>query len=199
MEYPKLEGPLQDLAILMVELMEATLKRVREINPKLNAYLTVAEEEAMQAAREAEKVVNSGAKLGPLHGIPASIKDLVLTNGMRTTLGSLVYKDFVPGTEGTMIKRLRSAGAIIIGKTNTPEFGFSCCTENRLGDACRNPWNTERHSGGSSGGAAASIATGITSLAQGGDSGGSMRIPTSFCGVFGIKGSFGRVLKDVQA
>lgn len=179
--------------------MEVTLKRVREINPKLNAYLTVAEEEAMQAAREAEKVVNSGAKLGPLHGIPASIKDLVLTKGMRTTLGSLVDKDFVPGTEGTMIKRLRSAGAIIIGKTNTPEFGFSCCMENRLGDACRNPWNTERHSGGSSGGAAASIATGITSLAQGSDSGGSMRIPTSFCGVFGIKGSFGRVLKDVQA
>jgi len=181
-----------------VELMEVTLKRIKEINPKLNAYLTLAEEEAMKGAREAEKDTNTEANLGLLHGIPISIKDLVVTKGLRTTMGSLAYRDFVPDNEGTMVQRLKAAGAIIVGKTNTPEFGLCCVTENKLGDACRNPWNTERNSGGSSGGSAASIAAGITPLAQGSDGGGSTRIPASFCGVFGLKGSYGRVPKDVQ-
>ena len=181
-----------------VELMEVTLSKIDEINPVLNAYLTVDADRAMHAAHLAEKAVNTNANLGPLHGIPISIKDLISTKGIRTTLGSLAYKDFVPEHEGTLIQRLKSAGAIIVGKTNTPEFGLCCSTENKLGDACRNPWNTERTSGGSSGGAAASVAAGITPIAQGSDGGGSTRIPSSFCGVFGLKGTFGRVPKDIQ-
>ena len=181
-----------------VELMELTLSKIGEINPVLNAYLTVDADKAMHSAHLAEKAVNTNANLGPLHGIPISIKDLVSTKGIRTTLGSLAYKDFVPEHEGTLIQRLKSAGAIIVGKTNTPEFGLCCSTENKLGDACRNPWNTERTSGGSSGGAAASVAAGITPIAQGSDGGGSTRIPSSFCGVFGLKGTFGRVPKDIQ-
>ena len=194
----KLAEAIRNKQLSPVELMDATLKRIGEINPKLNAYLIVTEEEAMRAAREAEKGLHTGAKPGPLHGIPVSIKDLVLTKGIRTTQGSLVYKDFIPDKEGTMVQRLKAAGAIIIGKTNTPEFGLSCCTENKLTDTCRNPWNTERNSGGSSGGAAAGTAAGISPLAQGTDGGGSTRIPASWCGVFGLKASYGRVPKDVQ-
>ena len=181
-----------------VELMEITFKRIKEINPKLNAYLTLAEEEAMKGAREAEEGINTGANMRLLHGIPISIKDLVATKGIRTTMGSLAYKDFIPDTEGTMVQRLKAAGAIIVGKTNAPEFGLACSTENKLGDPCRNPWNTKRTPGGSSGGAAASVAAGISPLAQGSDGGGSTRIPVCFCGVFGLKGSYGRVPKDVQ-
>ena len=194
----KLVDMIRSKKLSPVELMEVTLKRIKEINPKLNAYLTVAHDEAMRAAQEAEQAVITGSNLGQLHGIPVSIKDLVITKNLRTTLGSLVYKDFVPENEGTMVQRLKAAGAIILGKTNAPEFGLCCSTENKLGDACRNPWNTERTSGGSSGGAAASVVAGISPLAQGSDGGGSTRIPASFCGVFGLKGSYGRVPKDVQ-
>ena len=194
----KLAEMIRSKQLSPVELMVVTLKRIKEINPKLNAYLTVAGEEAMQAAREAEKVASTRLNLGLLHGIPVSIKDIVLTKGMRTTMGSLIYRDFVPDTEGTMVQRLKAAGAIIVGKTNTPEFGLCCLTENKLGDACRNPWNTERYSGGSSGGAAAAVAAGISPLAQGSDGGGSTRIPASFCGLFGLKVSYGRVPYEVE-
>lgn len=176
-----------------VELMGAIIRRIGALNPKLNAYLTVVEEEAMQAARQAEAALGRGIDLGLLHGLPMSIKDLYCTKGIRTTSGSLVYKDFVPDEEYTMVKRLKAAGAIIVGKTNTPEFGLAASTENRLGDACRNPWNTERTSGGSSGGAAASAAAGISPLALGSDGAGSIRIPGSFCGVYGLKPTNGRV------
>lgn len=194
----KLAEMIRNKQLSPVELMEVVLRRISEINPKLNAYLTVAEDEAMQAAREAEKVTSTRSNLGLLHGIPVSIKDLVLTKGMRTTMGSLVYRDFVPDTEGTMVRRLKAAGAIIVGKTNTPEFGLCCLNENKLGDACRNPWNTERHSGASSGGAAAAVAAGISPLAQASDGGGSTRIPASFCGLFGLKVNYGRVPNEVE-
>lgn len=180
-----------------VELMEVILKRIKKINPKLNAYLTVAEEEAMLAAQEAEKALGSAASLGLLHGVPISIKDLYSVKGMRTSMGSIVYQDFVPDTEGTMVKRLKTAGAIIVGKTNTPEFGLCCSTENKLGDACHNPWNIGRTSGGSSGGAAAAVAAGISPMAQGSDGGGSTRIPACFCGNFGLKATYGRVPKEI--
>ena len=182
-----------------VELMELTLRRIEEINPKLNAYLTVAGESAMEGARKAEKALMSKADVGLLHGIPVSIKDLNATKGIRTTFGSVAYKDFIPESEGTLLKRLKAAGAIIIGKTNTPEFGMAGSTENKIGDACRNPWNTEMTSGGSSGGAAAGVAAGISPLAQGSDGGGSVRIPASFCGVFGLCPGYGRVPKDVAS
>ncbi|MFC1938006.1 amidase, partial [Chloroflexota bacterium] len=181
-----------------VELLDAIFRRIEELNPKLNAYLTLAQEQAYEAVREAERRVVAGDKLGPLHGIPTSIKDLNETGGIRTTFGSLVYCDHIPQTEGVMMKRLKAAGAIIIGKTNTPEFGLALHTENRLGEPCRNPWNTERTPGGSSGGAAAAAAAGISPLTQGSDGGGSIRVPASFSGIFGLKPTFGRIPVKVR-
>ena len=176
-----------------VELTEGCLERIDSLNPKLNAFLTVTADEALQAAREAEKAVMSGDELGPLHGVPTSIKDLEDTKGIRTTRGSLVYKDRVPDQDELVVERIKAAGGIILGKTNTPEFGSSGTTENRLGDDCRNPWNSEMVSGGSSGGAGASVASGMNPIAQGSDGGGSIRIPSAFCGIYGIKATQGRV------
>ena len=176
-----------------VELTELCLRRIEALNPRLNAFLTVTADEALAAAKIAEQAVVRGDELGPLHGIPTSIKDLVPTKGIRTTRGSLIYKDWVPDEDDLVVERIKKAGAMIMGKTNTPEFGQSGTTENRLGDDCRNPWDTERTSGGSSGGAAASVAAGITPVAQGSDGGGSIRIPASFCGIYGIKATQGRV------
>ena len=176
-----------------VELTEVFLSRINELNPKLNAYLTVIGEEAMASAKVAEEAVVKGEALGPLHGVPISIKDLELTKGIRTTLGSLVFQDTVPDRDSIVVERVRQSGAIILGKTNTPEFGLSGTTENNLGDACRNPWDLECTSGGSSGGAAAAVVAGLCPLATGSDGGGSIRIPASFCGVYGIKPSQGRV------
>jgi aspartyl-tRNA(Asn)/glutamyl-tRNA(Gln) amidotransferase subunit A len=134
-----------------------------------------------------------GDAIGPLHGIPISIKDLEPTKGIRTTKGSLVYENWVPDQSELVVERIQAAGCIVLGKTNTPEFGLSGTTENRLGDDCRNPWNPERVSGGSSGGAAAAVAAGMHPIAQGSDGGGSIRIPSAFCGIYGIKGTRGRV------
>jgi aspartyl-tRNA(Asn)/glutamyl-tRNA(Gln) amidotransferase subunit A len=189
---------IQEKKLSPVELMKTIMERIEELNPKLNAYLTVADDEVMFQAKKAEKAVMSGSRLGPLHGIPISIKDLLPTKGMRTTMGSRVYRDWIPDAEGTMVQRLRNSGAIIVGKTNTPEFGFACIVENKLGDYCRNPWDTSRNSGGSSGGAAAGVAAGICPLGQASDGGGSTRIPSSFCGVYGLKATYGRVPKAVQ-
>lgn len=176
-----------------VELAELYLRRIEEHNPTLNAYLTVAGDEALASAQAAEKAVAKGKKLGPLHGVPVAIKDLEPTSGIRTTFGSLIYKDHLPDSDSGVVERIRQAGAIILGKTNTPEFGVSGTTENRLGDACRNPWDTSRTTGGSSGGAGAALAAGLCPLANGSDAGGSIRIPASFCGVYGIKPTLGRV------
>jgi len=176
-----------------VELTELFLQRIEELNPVLNAYLTPIPDEALAAARRAQQVVQEGGQVGPLHGIPTSIKDLEMTSGITTTLGSAIFRDRVPDLDSVVVERVKSAGAIILGKTNTPEFGLSGTTENRLGDACRNPWDTSRTPGGSSGGAAAALAAGLCTLATGSDGGGSIRIPASFSGVFGIKPSQGRV------
>ncbi len=178
-----------------VELTELFLARIQELNPGLNAYITVAAEQALSNARLAETAVQPGASLGPLHGIPIAIKDLTSTRGMRTTRGSLMFKDFVPDVDEILVARVRRAGAIILGKTNTPEFGISATTENLLGDACRNPWDPERTSGGSSGGAGAAVAAGLAPLAQGSDGGGSIRIPASLCGIYGMKPTQGRVAR----
>ena len=176
-----------------VELTGMFLRRIEHLNPTLNAYLTITAEEALASARDSDEALARGETLGPLHGIPTSIKDLELTNGIRSTAGSLVFKDHIPQQDSIVVERVRSSGAVILGKTNTPEFGFSGTTENRLGDACRNPWNTECTSGGSSGGAGAAVAAGLCALATGSDGGGSIRIPASFCGVYGIKPTQGRV------
>jgi aspartyl-tRNA(Asn)/glutamyl-tRNA(Gln) amidotransferase subunit A len=179
--------------VSVIELTEMFYQRIEEFNPKLNAYLALCPDQALADARQAQEAVQRGEPLGPLHGIPISIKDLELTRGIPTTLGSVVFRDRVPDFDSVVVERVRQAGAIILGKTNTPEFGQSGTTENKLGDACRNPWNLERTPGGSSGGAAAAPASGLCTLATGSDGGGSIRIPASFSGVFGIKPSQGRV------
>ena len=179
--------------VSIVELTELFYRRIGEFNPQLNAYLALCPEQALAEARQAQEAVQKGGPVGPLHGIPISIKDLEMTKGITTTLGSTVFRDRVPELDSVVVERVRQAGAIILGKTNTPEFGQSGTTENKLGDACRNPWNTDRTPGGSSGGAAAALASGLCTLATGSDGGGSIRIPASFSGVFGIKPSQGRV------
>ncbi|MFQ6026038.1 MAG: amidase [Dehalococcoidia bacterium] len=179
--------------VSIIELVELFYQRIAELNPKLNAYLALCPEQALEAARQAQEAVQQGQPLGPLHGIPISVKDLEMTQGIPTTVGSALFQDRVPEVDSVVVERVRNAGAIILGKTNTPEFGLSGTTENRLGDACRNPWNLERTPGGSSGGAAAALASGLCTLATGSDGGGSIRIPASFSGVFGIKPSQGRV------
>ncbi len=176
-----------------VEITQLYLERIDRLDPQLNSYLTVTSEIAMDAARKAEQAVTDGDELGPLHGIPISIKDLQMTKGVRTTGGSLAYKDRIPDADCAVVERVLAAGAIMLGKTNSPEFGLLGANENRLGEPCRNPWNPERTSGGSSGGAGASIIAGLTSLATGGDGGGSIRIPASFNGTYGIKPTQGRV------
>jgi len=176
-----------------VELVDDLLERISRLNPTLNAYLTVCEDEARSAAREAERRVMKEEDLPPLHGVPISVKDLIFTKGIRTTGGSLMHKDFIPDEDGVAVERLRRAGAIILGKTNTPELGQSSTTENRFGKDCCNPWNPERTSGGSSGGAAVAVASGLGPLALGSDGGGSIRVPAAFCGVYGLKPTHGRV------
>jgi len=176
-----------------VELTELFLRRIERANPRLNAYITIAADQALAFARTAEQAVADGEPLGPLHGVPISIKDLEMTAGIRTTFGSLIFQGHVPDSDTGVVERIRGSGAVIMGKTNTPEFGVSGTTENRLGDACRNPWDTSRTTGGSSGGAGAALAAGLCPVATGSDAGGSIRIPSSFCGVYGIKPTLGRV------
>ena len=181
-----------------VEIVETYLSRIERLNPSLNAFLTVCADEAMVGARKAEAEVMAGVELGPLHGLPLPIKDLTPTAGIRTTHGSLMFRDYVPRRDAIHVERVRRAGAIIIGKTNTPEFGHRGTTENLLGDPCRNPWDLSRTSGGSSGGAAVSVAAGLSPFAEGSDGGGSIRIPASFCGVYGIKPTHGRVPRSYR-
>ncbi len=176
-----------------VEIVDLHLERIERLNPKLNAYLTITARDAREQAREAQAAVTRGQALGPLHGVPVSIKDLEHTRGIRTTLGSLIYKDFVPDEDSIAVQRLRAAGAIILGKTNTPEFGLLGETKNRLGEDCRNPWDTRCTTGGSSGGSAAAVVAGLTPLATGSDSAGSINNPAGFCGAYGIKPTLGRV------
>jgi Asp-tRNA(Asn)/Glu-tRNA(Gln) amidotransferase A subunit family amidase len=178
-----------------VEIVEHFLARIQDVDSSLHSFLTVAADLAINDARAAESAVQSGAELGPLFGVPISIKDLFWTRGMRTTAGSLVYRDFVPAEDSVHAERVRAAGAIIVGKTNLPEFALFPRTINRLGPECLNPWDLSRSAGGSSGGAAASAAAGLTPIAVASDGGGSIRIPAAFCGVFGLYPSFGRVPK----
>ena len=189
----KLREMIANHQISPVEITQASLDRIDKFNGQLNAFLTVIPEQAIESARVAEQALMSGKKLGPLHGIPTFIKDLEPMAGIRFTSGSLIYKDRIADTDSLSVKRIKDAGGLILGKTNTSEYGHIGTNENRLGDACRNPWNTERTSGASSGGAGSSVAAGITALAQGSDGAGSVRIPSAFCGIFGIKATQGRV------
>jgi Asp-tRNA(Asn)/Glu-tRNA(Gln) amidotransferase A subunit family amidase len=176
-----------------VEVVEALLDRIDKLS-HLNAYVTIDADGARQAARAAERaVMKKGARLGPLHGVPFSVKDLVITRGVRTTFGTPLYRDNVPTEDAPMVERLKAAGAIMLGKTNTPTFGWIGITDNLLFGPTRNPWNLERTPGGSSGGAGAAVAAGLAPLAIGTDGGGSIRKPASFTGTFGLKPSYGRI------
>ena len=176
-----------------VEITEILIERIEKINPIINAYCTPTFELAREMAKKADDAVKKGETLGKLIGIPTSIKDLNLTKGIRTTFGSKMYENFIPDEDGAVVKRLKNAGCVILGKTNTPEFGYIGRTSNLIFGATKNPWNLKRTSGGSSGGAAAAEASGLSILAQGSDGGGSIRSPSAFNGLFGIKGSYGRV------
>jgi aspartyl-tRNA(Asn)/glutamyl-tRNA(Gln) amidotransferase subunit A len=176
-----------------VEITEALLARIERINPKLNALVTVATGAALCAARKAEEAVMRGDALGPLHGVPLHVKDNLYVADSRTTFGSKLSEDNVTVEDCPAVKRLRAAGMIVSGRTNTPEFGWKGVTDNRVFGPTRNPWNTDLTPGGSSGGAAAAVAAGLGPMGLGTDGGGSLRIPASFCGVVGFKASFGRV------
>ncbi|HXH13053.1 MAG TPA: amidase [Alphaproteobacteria bacterium] len=176
-----------------VEVIDAVLARIDQLNPQLNAFCLVAAEEARQAAQAAEQAVMRGDRLGPLHGVPVSIKDLVITKDLRTMRGSRLYERDVPSEDAPVVERLKAAGAIVLGKTTTPEFGFKGVTDSPVTGVSRNPWHLERTPGGSSGGAGAAVATGMGPLAVGTDGGGSIRIPSSFCGIYGLKPHVGRV------
>ena len=176
-----------------LEVMQAVLARVDAVNPQLNAYVTLAREPALAAARAATRALKRGAALPPLHGVPVSIKDLTPTKGLRTTWGSKIYADHVPDEDALIVQRLKAAGAIVVGKTNTPEFGAGGNTFNAVFGATRNPWNPALTCGGSSGGAAVALATGMGPIAQGSDLGGSLRMPAAFCGVVGFRTTAGLV------
>ena len=162
-----------------VDVMKAVLARIERLNPTLNAYVTLTADQAMKDARAAERtVMKKGARLGALHGVPFSTKDLVITKGVRTTFGTRLFADNVPTEDAPMVERLRAAGAIQLGKTNTPMMGWIGATHNLLFGVTRNPWNLDRTPGGSSGGASAAVAAGLGPLAIGTDGGGSIRIPS---------------------
>ncbi|MBV9579560.1 MAG: amidase [Chloroflexi bacterium] len=176
-----------------VELLESVLTRAERLQPTLNPFVTIDADRARAAARSAEQAVMQGDELGALHGLPVPIKDLEPTRGLRTTSGSKFFEHYVPDFDGAVATKLRAAGAIIFAKTNTPQFGHKDSCDNLLGPPTRNPWNVARTPGGSSGGAAASVAAGIVPVAHGSDGAGSIRIPASLCGVFGFKPSLGLV------
>jgi aspartyl-tRNA(Asn)/glutamyl-tRNA(Gln) amidotransferase subunit A len=176
-----------------VELMTQTLKRIEERNPDINAFVATRGEEAMAEAKAMEDRIIKGEDPGPLAGIPIGVKDLEDVEGMVTSFGSVPFKENVAPQDSIQVARLKSAGAIVVGKTNTPEFGFTGFTKNRLFGVTRNPWNLERTPGGSSGGSAAAVASGMVPLATGSDAGGSIRIPACYSGCFGFKPSYGRV------
>jgi Asp-tRNA(Asn)/Glu-tRNA(Gln) amidotransferase A subunit family amidase len=181
-----------------VEVVDATLERIQARNDRTNAFVTVTDERAREAAREAERAVEAGEPLGPLHGVPVAIKDLDDVEGVRTTNGSLLFEDFVAEDNEPFVDRLLDAGAIVVGKTNTPEFGLGCWTHNRVAGETATPFDLDRISGGSSGGAGAALADRLVPLAQGSDTGGSIRTPASCCGVFGLKPTYGRVANPTR-
>ena len=179
--------------ITPVDAVEAALTRIEELDPTLNAFSVVDEEGALDTAREMTRSIENDEELGPLGGVPIGIKDLLMTEGLRTTFGSTLYEEFVPERDSVAVERVRDAGGIVLGKTNASEFGFQAVTENEVFGITRNPHDPDLTPGGSSGGSAAAVASGMVPLALGSDGGGSVRIPASFCGLYGLKPSFGRV------
>lgn len=193
----KLRKMISSKEISPVEIMNETFERINSLNSRFGAYITLDQEGSLKKAKEAEEAVMKGKDLGPLHGIPIPIKDLEPVKNMRCTFGS-IPADIIAEEDAISVERIKSAGGIIIGKTNTPEYGNAGTTENRVFGISRNPWDEELTPGGSSGGSAVSICSGMTSIAQGSDGGGSIRIPASLCGIFGLKPTQGRIPRRVH-
>ncbi|WP_236675102.1 amidase [Piscinibacter sp. HJYY11] len=175
------------------EVTEAVLRRMDVLEPYLHAFCTPTPEVARAAAKAVDAQIAKGEPIGPLAGVPIGIKDLVATKGIKTVMGSKLYEEFIPDEDDIVVERLKAAGAVIIGKTNVPEFGYSGVGHNPVFETTRNPWNLAMTSGGSSAGSGASVATGVAPFAIGSDGGGSVRIPSAHCGLYGIKASMGRV------
>lgn len=175
-----------------VEITETIIERIVKINPLVNAYCTPTFNLAREIAKKADELAKKGEG-GIINGVPTSIKDLMQTKGIRTTFGSKLYEDFIPEQDDVVVQRLMDAGGAILGKTNTPEFGSIALTNNKVFGETKNPWDLETNSGGSSGGAASSVASGLGPLALGSDGGGSIRVPSSCCGVYGLKPTYGRI------
>jgi amidase len=176
-----------------LEVLDAYLEAIEALNPQVNAIVTLAAEQARDAAHGAERAVMKGEALGVLHGLPIGVKDITPTAGIRTTYASPLYKDYVPTEDAEAVRRLKAAGAIVVAKTNTPEFAAGANTNNVLFGPTRNPWNTALSVAGSSGGSAAAVAAGMLPIAQGTDFGGSVRVPAAFCGIVGIRATPGLV------
>jgi len=175
------------------EALAEHLKQIDRVNPKVNAIVTLVAEMATEAAAKADEMQAHNEQLGPLHGLPVAHKDLIETRGIRTTFGSPLFKDHIPTEDNILVERMRRAGAIIVGKTNTPEFGAGSQTFNTVFGATRNPYDLTKTCGGSSGGAAVALACGMVPVATGSDTGGSLRNPAAFCNVVGFRPSIGRV------
>jgi aspartyl-tRNA(Asn)/glutamyl-tRNA(Gln) amidotransferase subunit A len=184
---------LRQRQISSVELATAALTSIEELQPRLNSFLTVTAEAALERARQADAELASGTDRGPLHGIPVAVKDVFSTRGVRTTCGSLLFANHVPDHDAAVVERLRSAGAVLVGKTSMHELAYGITSNNPHFGAVRNPWNLEHVPGGSSGGSGAAVSAGQVFLAMGSDTGGSIRIPAAFCGCVGLKPTTGRV------
>jgi aspartyl-tRNA(Asn)/glutamyl-tRNA(Gln) amidotransferase subunit A len=178
-----------------VDLIEDTLYQIKRLNPELNAFITVLEDSARVEAKNAEIIINEGKYRGPLHGIPLSLKDLIYVKGVRSTSGSKILTDYIPEYDSTVVKKLRDAGAIIIGMNNTHEFACGITNINPHFGSSKNPWDSTRMSGGSSGGSAVAVSALMSSASLGTDTSGSIRVPSSLCGLFGLKPTYGRVSK----
>jgi amidase len=178
---------MRNRAVSPAEVLDAHLSVIERLNPRLNAIVTLTAEKALDAARAATDAITRGDAVGPLHGLPVGIKDITPTAGIRTTFGSPLFKDHVPEVDAEVVRRLKAAGAIILAKTNTPEFAAGANTVNDVFGATRNPWNHSLSPAGSSGGSACAVATGMLPLAQGTDFGCSIRMPAAFCGIVGIR------------
>jgi len=178
-----------------LEVTRCLLNRIEKVNPKVNAFVTLLEEDAIEAAAQAEKDIQSGNVKGPLHGIPIGLKDIIYTAGVRTTMGSSIYQDFIPDHDATVVEKLKEAGAILLGKVNTHEFAYGATGDRSYFGAVRNPHNLSKVPGGSSSGSGAAVSAGLCYAALGTDTGGSIRHPASFCGIVGMKPTFGRVSK----
>jgi aspartyl-tRNA(Asn)/glutamyl-tRNA(Gln) amidotransferase subunit A len=189
----QLSRQIRDLSISPVELTRDCLARIESLDPKLNAFITILAESALDQARGAEQEIRSGNYRGPLHGIPIGLKDILDTAGTRTTAASGVFKDRIPTEDADVVRRLRAAGAIILGKQNLHEFAYGGSSMISFFGETHNPWDTSRITAGSSGGSAASVATGLGFAAVGTDTAGSIRLPAAYCGVVGLKPTYGRV------